>query len=329
MDGGRRLLRPVREVFEGFQPSLPAYVGASNIVPSNAARHAAHRGRRTCALRGPLSWFARLAMLLATPGAGAILAIALLSGIGLYGAMLGGQYAAFTQSEGGIPDFVARMLGFGIKGVTISGARELSEKQILDVMGIGRTNSLLFLDVAKLRDKLLSLPLVKDASVSKLYPNRVMIEIEERQPFALWQKDGAVKIIAADGTPITALNEARFINLPLVVGDGANARIAEYRALLDAAGDLRPRIKAAMLIAQRRWTLKMTNGVEVALPETGAGAAVAELARLQDDFGVLDKDIVSLDLRFPGRLIARLPDEAARARSALTAPKPNSKGGQT
>jgi cell division protein FtsQ len=328
MDGGRRLLRPVREVFETFQPSLPAYVGASNIVPSNAARHAAYRGRRTCASRGSLSWFARLAMLVTAPGAGAIVAIALLSGVGLYGAMLGGQYAAFSKSEGGIPDLVARMLGFGIKGVTISGTRELSEKQILDAVGIGPANSLLFLDVAKLRDKLLSLPLVKDASVSKLYPNRVMIEIEERQPFALWQKDGAVKIVAADGTPITALNEeARFNNLPLVVGIGANARIAEYRALLDAAGDLRPRIRAGMLIAQRRWTLKMTNGVEVALPETGAGAALAELARLQDDFGVLDKDIVSLDLRFPGRLIARLPDETGR--SALSAPKPNSKGGQT
>jgi cell division protein FtsQ len=262
-----------------------------------------------------------LLMLLTVRGAGAAIALALLGAIGIYGAMLGGQYAAFTASEGTIPDFLARTAGFGIKGVMIAGAHELSQQQVLDALGIRPTNSLLFLDVAKLRDKLVGLPLVKDASVSKLYPNRVMVEIEERRPFALWQKDGAVKIIAADGTPIPTLDEARFVSLPFVVGDGANARIAEYFALLDAAGDLRAQIKAGILVAERRWTLKMTNGVEVALPETGAAAAVAELARLQRQFGVLDKNIVALDLRFPGRLIARLPGQPADPQAP--------KGGQT
>lgn len=326
MDGRRRLLRPVKETFS-TAPSLPAYLGAPHIVSWKADRFAIRRGRGRRTLRDPRLWFTRLLMLLTARGTGALIALAFLCGVGIYGAILGGQYAAFTESEGGIPDFLARTLGFGIKAVTISGARELSDQKILDVVGIGRTNSLPFLDVAKLRERLVSLPLVKDASVSKLYPDRVMIEIEERQPFALWQKDGVVKIIAADGTPIPALDEARFVMLPLVVGDGANARAADYLALLDAAGDLRPRIKAGILVAGRRWTLKMTNGIEVLLPETEAVAAVAELVRLQRDFGVLDKDIVSLDLRFPGRLIARLPEEAAPA-SAETH-KPSSKGSQT
>jgi cell division protein FtsQ len=254
-------------------------------------------------------------------GAGAAIALAMLGAIGIYGTVLGGEYATFTATEGTIPDFLARFAGFGIKAVTISGVHELSERQILDCIDIRRTNSLVFLDVAKLREKLIALPLVKDASISKLYPNRVMVEIDERRPFALWQKDGAVHVIAADGTPIGALDEARFVKLPFVVGDGANGRIKEYFALLDAAGDLRARIEAGMLIAQRRWTLKMTNGVEVALPEVGAVAAVAELVGLQHQFGVLDKNIVFLDLRFPGRLIARLPEAP---------PDPQkSKGGET
>jgi cell division protein FtsQ len=327
MDGGRRLLRPVRDVFAGSQPSLPAYVGVSNIASSSVERHAATRGRRASARRGAASRFTKLFRRLTARGTGAVAAFAFIAGVGLYGAVLGGQYAAFTASEGDLPDFVARVLGFGVKAVTISGAQDLSDEQILDAIGIRHTNSLVFLDVGKLRDRLKALPLVKDASVSKLYPNRVMIEIEERKPFALWQKDGAVKIVAADGTPIDALNDQHFFSLPLVVGDGANARIADYLALLDVAGELRPRIKAGILVAQRRWTLKMANGVEVALPETGAAAAVAKLALLQHEYGVLDKDIVSLDLRIPGRLIARLPDDAARARADASVAKP--KGGQT
>jgi cell division protein FtsQ len=310
MDGRRRLLRPVKEAFSTL-PSSPAYAGAPH-RGSIARGHRVRHSRRTP--RGSL--IVRLLMLLAARGAGTAIALALLGSIGLYGAVLGGQYAAFTASEGTIPDFLARIAGFGIKGAAISGVHELSQQQILDALGIRHTNSLLFLDVARLRDKLVALPLVKDASVSKLYPNRVMVEIEERRPRALWQKDGAVKIIAADGTPISALDETRFLNLPFVVGGGANARIAEYVTLLDAAGDLRGRIKAGILVAERRWTLKMANGVEVALPEIEAAAAVAELVRLQHQYGVLDKNIVALDLRFPGRLIVRLPEPPAAPETA-------------
>jgi cell division protein FtsQ len=330
MDGGRRLLRPVREVFAEFQPSLPAYAGVSNIVASNGQRHAALRARRPSARRDGATWFGRLLIRLTTKGSGSLAALLLMACVGLYGAILGGEYATFTASEGDLPNFLARAAGLGIKSVTVTGARDLSDEQILSVGGIGHRNSLPFLDVAKVRDKLKALPLVKNASVSKLYPNRLVIEIEERQPFALWQKDGDVEIVAADGTPIDALRDAHFVNLPLVVGAGANARIGEYVALLNASGNLRPRIAAGILVAQRRWTLKMSNGVEVALPERGAVAAVSELADLQQDHGVLDKDVLTLDMRIPGRLIVRLPEDTAQARADSLAPhKAKPKASQT
>ncbi len=60
----------------------------------------------------------------------------------------------------------------------------------------------------------------------------------------------------------------------------------------------------------------MSNGVEVMLPEKDAAAALRQLARLQADSRILDKDIVSLDFRTPGRLFVRLTEEAAAARAA-------------
>ena len=47
------------------------------------------------------------------------------------------------------------------------------------------------------------MPLVKQASVRKLYPGQIVIELIERQPAGLWQKDGEVRAIAADGAPTT------------------------------------------------------------------------------------------------------------------------------
>lgn len=125
------------------------------------------------------------------------------------------------------------------------------------------------------------------------------------------------------------MRDRRFANLPLVVGDGANARVSEYLALLDAAGDLRDKIRAGVLVSGRRWNLKTTDGVDVLLPETNPAAAVASLVRLQRGARILDKAVLSIDLRQPGRMIARLTDDAAAARAELTARNPKAKGGQT
>ncbi|MGO9006494.1 MAG: cell division protein FtsQ/DivIB [Beijerinckiaceae bacterium] len=263
------------------------------------------------------------------PGFGSGLALAFLFCVGAYGSIAGGQYADFVASEGALRDVIARTFGFGLEAVTISGERELTEKEVLDAAEIGPHSSLLFLNATRIRDRLAELPLVKEASVSKLYPNRLLIEVDERRPFALWQKDGQVHIVAADGMSIDALRYFRFAELPLVVGDGANERLDEYASLLESAGDLRPRIRAGILVARRRWTLKMTNGVEIALPEKDAPAAVALLAQLQRDSRVLDKDVLSIDLRVKGRLVARISEEAAHARAELFARRPKAKGGQT
>jgi cell division protein FtsQ len=329
MDGARRLLRPLKEVVGGIQPSLPAFAGVptgASLEPAGLRPREAVRARRP---RHRRSLSSRFRDAVAARGFGSVLVVALLVCVGLYGSVVGGHYADLIASEGTLPDIIAKCFGFGLEAVTISGERELTEKEILDAAKIGPRNSLFFLDVAHVRSSLESMPLVKSASVSKLYPSRLLVEVEERRPFALWQKEGLVQIVAADGIPIDDMHDARFAELPMVVGDGANERLDEYVALLDAAGDLRSRIRAGILVAKRRWTLKMTNGVEVALPELDPQAAVVQLAQLQREARVLDKDILALDLRVKGRLVARISEEAAQARAELSAHKPKAKGGQT
>jgi cell division protein FtsQ len=264
---------------------------------------------------------------LAGPGTGACLSLSLLAAVGGYGAVKGGHYAAFVAAQGQPADLVAKALGFSIKSVTISGERELKEQDLLTLAGIGPRNSLLFLDVAEIRERLQQLPLVKEAAVTKLYPDRLLIEIEERQPFALWQCDGKVLIVAADGVPVAAMRDQRFIHLPLVVGAGANEKLSQYLALLDTAGDLRERIVAGVLVAKRRWTLKTANGIEILLPETEPEAALARLVELQQTSHILDKDLISLDLRQPSRLVARLTEEAAAERAETLPRKSKAKGG--
>jgi cell division protein FtsQ len=323
MDGGRRLLRSIDGLDPALASSRAALAGAVaghfhgfSFFPSRTGGRPGFPSRRTSRTYRETS---ALTTFLGTPGLGSALAIAFLSGSILLGTMANGQYAAFVQDYGGPGDIVARALGFGIDSVTITGAVEVTNKEILDVAGVGHKQSLLFLDANRMRAKLLALPLIKDVSVRKFFPDRLVIDITERKPFGLWQKDGAVSIVARDGEPIDKLDDPKFESLPFVVGDGANERIGEYAALLAAAGDLRDKIRAGVLVSRRRWNLKMKSGVDVLLPEADPQQAVALLARLEREYGLLEKAVVSLDLRIPGKLYVRLTEEAAAARAAALA----------
>jgi cell division protein FtsQ len=317
MDGGRRLLRSLREGARDIAPSSFAFAGVPASAPTFPSR------RNLVALAD--TRLGRALQIVARPGGGTVLFFLLALLIVGYSAVRGGQYDAFVAAQGRPQDLVAKAFGFGIKAITISGARELHETDILTAAGVGPRNSLLFLDVSDVRDRLKMIPLVKDVSVAKLFPNRLLIEIEERQPYALWQHDGAVRIVASDGTPIDDLTDPHFTDLPLVVGTGANARLPEFMAILDAMGDLRSRVRAGMLVAERRWTLKMTNGVDVELPEAGPAQGIPALVRAQADGRLLDKDVVAIDLRDPQRIVVRLGDVAAAARAEMLARKTKTK----
>ena len=247
--------------------------------------------------------------------------LAVLLGAATFGASRGGELEAFIATNGSVSDVAARALGFGVDIVTVSGATHLNESRILSIAGISAKNSLPFFDVAAARARLEADPLVKQASVRKLYPNQIVIDITERTPYGVWQKGGQVYAIAADGAPIDEVHDGRYIDLPFVVGDGANTRVKEFTALLAAMEELRPRVEAGILVGQRSWDLKLKSGVEVKLPEVDPKAAIATLLRLQRQSRFLDRDVLAIDLRTPGRAFVRLSQEAAAEWADAHAPK--------
>lgn len=330
MDGGRRVLRSLKESFatldaSGYPRAAAAGIAVALPVPSStrptpAAARLAPRRR----VSGTLFHVAAAA---ARPGVGLAATFALFASVGWAGFVQNGGYADLVQHEGEPGDIIARALGFPIDAVTISGQGQIREAEVLKASAIGSRNSLVFLDAEEVRRRLMQLPLVKTARVLKLYPDRLVIAIEERQPYALWQRDGHVAIVDSEGKAIDRLRDDRYIGLPFVVGEGAEKRLPEYVALLGAAPDLAPRVKAGVLVAGRRWTFNLANGVQVKLPEQDPGGALSTLQRLQREARILDKDVLSIDLRVPGRVIVRLTEEGALASAAAQQQRKSVKSG--
>ncbi|RAI31118.1 cell division protein FtsQ [Rhodoplanes elegans] len=260
-------------------------------------------------------------------GGAAATAAIILSSIG-FGIVRGDHAPVVLGALADVRDMAANAVGFRITGVALTGHKHLSRDEVLAIAGITGRSSLLFLDAADARARLRANPWVAEATVQKLYPDRVAIDIVERKAFALWQKDGQVHVIADDGTVLEAYVSRGVMALPFVVGTGADTRARAFLATLDRHPGLRDQVAAAVLVAERRWNLKLKNGIDVRLPETEVPRALDQLAALEQDKKLLSRDIVMIDLRLPDRVTVRLSDGAFQARDeAQKTKKPKPKGG--
>jgi len=241
---------------------------------------------------------------------------------------IGGHFDSLRREHGSFSDMLARALGFSIDHVAISGNHELTPEEVVTLAGVSTVDSLPFLDPKAIQQRLVAVPMIAEANVTKLYPDRLLIHIRERVPFAIWQHDGQVDVISEDGTPIETLTDRRFLRLPHVVGPEANLRVKEFAMLIEAVPDLREQIRAGILVSKRRWTLKLHNGVEVKLPEIAPETALKTFAAMEKEQGITKRAILDIDLRLPDRITVRLTEEAAAAHAEAIQQKIKKWGGR-
>jgi cell division protein FtsQ len=247
-------------------------------------------------------------------GAGSSAVALLLLSTVIYGVIRGDHAADVASNVQDLCDDAANAVGFRISEIALTGEHELGRERILASAGITDRTSLLFLDAVQARARLLTNPWIAEATVLKLYPGRLRIEIKERSAFALWQKDGKVSLISADGTVLEPSVPARFASLPLVVGKGAEHQAPEMLALVARYPLVADQLQASVLVAERRWNLYLKDGVTVLLPEADPERGLKTLVDLDRTKKLLSRDIVAVDLRLSDRVTVRQSDAAAAAR---------------
>jgi cell division protein FtsQ len=281
---------------------------------SHAVRPASGGLRRLSWPRGLRRWFSALIDLDIPRGLGSSsVALLLLSSV-CYGVVKGDHGPDIAANLHNLCDDLANAAGFGISEVALAGEHEVSRDDILKTAGITAHTSLLFLDAAEARARLLTNPWIAEATVLKLYPGRLRIEIKERNAFALWQREARTSLIAHDGTVLAQNVADRFAALPLVVGAGAERASQDLVALVARYPGIAGQIEASVLVAERRWNLHLKNGIEVLLPEREPAAALRTLSNLDRDKKLLSRDIVAVDLRLADRITVRQSDAAYAAR---------------
>jgi cell division protein FtsQ len=200
--------------------------------------------------------------------------------------------------------------GLAVNDVVVQGRGRTSGDAILGALGAQRGTPMLSIAPAAAKARLESLPWVRSASVERLLPDTLYVQVTERQPLALWQRKGKLELIDREGTIVPVPSLAEFAELIVLVGEDAPKAAPALLDMLASEPALRSHVAAAVRVGGRRWNLKLDSGIDVELPEDNVGAAWHQLARLDRTDGLLKRDILKVDLRLPDRLVLQVPEAA-------------------
>jgi cell division protein FtsQ len=233
----------------------------------------------------------------------------------LHGLVIGGHLDYRNSPWHRVPGQIAGALGFAAGDIRITGLVHQEPESILAAIGVSPGGSLIGFEAAQAKKLLENLDWVASADVLRIFPNRLDIVVAEREPFAIWQRDGAHYVIDKSGIAMSTLDPKRMASLLMVTGEGAHVAAADLVRDLSAVPELKGRVKAAARVGQRRWTLFLDNGLTIALPENDPASAMQLMARLEKSERILEKGVESVDLRVDGRIVIAIatvdkPDKA-------------------
>ncbi len=236
-------------------------------------------------------------------------------GLAIVGAtMIGGSLFDVREAGAIAADRAAHAVGFQVANVEIEGVAGARADEIRALVMPENRQSLLAVEPEALRTRIESLDWVSRASVRRMWPSTLRIEIARRLAFARWQEHGAVTVIDAAGERLFAERAADNLDLPLVVGVGAGPAAAPLLTALEQLPETRARTRALVRVGDRRWNLRLASGATVALPEERTIAALAALEGLQARRALLDRPVYRIDMRLPGRAAVRVYPLLAGAR---------------
>jgi cell division protein FtsQ len=95
---------------------------------------------------------------------------------------------------------------FFLKSVKINGVSQLGERDVINKVLPFLNDSLLKIDISRVKEAVVSHPVVREVRIKRVYPFSLVIDVQEKTPSALWV-DGAGQIEVLDerGEPFRRL----------------------------------------------------------------------------------------------------------------------------
>ena len=186
-------------------------------------------------------------------------------------------------------------------------------EKISSTLALNFPISSLDIDVEVLRLKVELIDLVESASVRLTSNGLVEVDVNIRKPVAIQRLGTRLMLIDARGIKVDeVLSRSQRLDLPLLVGKGAEKCVDEALHLLLEIKDLVSRVRGLVRVGERRWDVILNRGQVILLPEKNPLNAIRKIISLQEGQKILDRNISYLDFRNINRPVLGLSEETSK-----------------
>ena len=198
---------------------------------------------------------------------------------------------------------------FMLSALSIQGSSDSLNAEIREILGLNFPISSFDLDLADLRNRVLSLPPVETAEVRLEGGSILHVKVKEKVPALLLKDDTGIHVLNKNGDYIRPLLLTEYgSKLPVITGEGAQKAAAEAFILFSALYDKLDEVRGLVLVGGRRWNIVLKSGQVIMLPEKKSEQAVQKILILDKAEKILSRDIAVFDFRLPYRITLRFPE---------------------
>lgn len=155
------------------------------------------------------------------------------------------------------------------------------------------------LDIQRLKQALLQQQWVNKVSVRRVWPDTLVLTIQEQKPVARWGDKGAVNEDGVAFYPeLTSIPDG----LPTLMGpkDSSLLVLREYIVLNTLLVPLKLSIRELSLTERNAWDLQLNNGIEVVLGREDVESRFAEFVSVYPRvIGERSANVKCVDMRYP------------------------------
>ena len=222
--------------------------------------------------------------------------------LGLWGWRTGWIHRQVTRmAEEGL--HLTQKAHFAVGDIDVEGRQHANKDQLLLALDVTTGSPIFAFDPSQAETRIAKLPWVRSVIVERRLPDTIYVRLTEQEPLARWQHDNHVVVIDMQGKTLPDASPDQFPQLPLVVGEGAPAEANNLFTALHTFPTVDEKVAAAVRVGDRRWDLHLQPKIVVRLPESDIPDALKRLSILISEQKILERDIVTIDLRQPDRLV--------------------------
>ena len=206
---------------------------------------------------------------------------------------------------------------FRVRSVVITGNEHLTDEELKTMAGLGNEENLISVSGSRISSKMMESPWIRSVAVRKEFPDRLLINISEAEPFALLDMKGKVFIVDDRGTMLEELRDIAVPFLPIISSNPFQEKGAFQEAIILAKA-----IKTTGLLSGKdhieiisHKTQEMSVNIDGTVVKVGEGEYEDKLARLADiEKEIKDRNISVdyIDLRFANRVLVSPVNEVVR-----------------